>query len=229
MTQVIAYPDRAAQAEALASEVAESLGRVLANKGRAVLCVPGGTTPAKFFSALAQKPLDWEAVIVILGDERWVPPDHERSNARLLRETLLIGEAAAARLLPFYRDADTPEDGLAATAAELRAKLLPIDVLVLGMGEDMHTASLFPGADRLAEALDPEGAALILPMRAPGAPEPRITLTLPALLTANETHLLIAGAGKLKALEGARKAGPEAEAPIRAILNRASPRIHYAP
>ena len=226
---VIDYPDRAAQAQALARDVADALQASIAATGRAVLSVPGGTTPGPFLRALAGAALHWPAVTVVLNDERWVPPDHPRSNARLLGETLLTGAAAQATTVPLYRDAPRPEEGLAAVAWALRGPALPLDVLVLGMGEDMHTASLFPGADRLAEALDPACAEPVLPMRAAGAAEPRITLTLPALLSARQTHILITGEEKRVALDRACEDGPEAEAPIRAILRRAAPTVHYAP
>jgi len=229
MMRLMDYQDRTRQAAALAEKVARGLNQALAARGRATLCVPGGTTPGPFFEALAATDLDWSAVTVVLGDERWVPVDHERSNARLLRETLLTGKAAAARFIPFHRPVETPEEGLEEVAALLTAEALPLDILVLGMGTDMHTASIFPGADRLDEALDPEGTTPILPLRAPGAPEPRVTLTLSALLTARETHVLITGEAKRKALGTAMEDGPETEAPIRAILRRAAPAIHYAP
>jgi 6-phosphogluconolactonase len=192
------------------------------------LSVPGGTTPEAFLRALAKVQLDWAAVTVILNDERWVPADHERSNERLLRQTLLTGLAAAASYVPLYCETDTPEDGLPLLQDAVRAAL-PIDVLVLGMGADMHTASLFPGADRLTEALDPEGNALLLPMRAPGAAEARITMTLPALLTAGKTHILITGEDKQAALHTALEHGPVEDAPVRAILHSAAPTIHHAP
>ena len=225
---MVDYPDRGTQAEALAGTVAGELAAALTVKGSAILCVPGGTTPAAFLKALSAKPLDWANVSVLLNDERWVPPDHERSNERLLRQTLLTGAAEAAKYIPLYTDAPSPEAGLAMLEPAVR-DALPIDSLVLGMGADMHTASLFPGADKLEQALDPHCTALLLPMRTPGAAEPLITLTLLVLLSAAHTHILIAGADKNAALSEAEKDGPVADAPIRAILRGTAPTIHYAP
>lgn len=221
------YQDRQAQARALADTVARQLTRAIGEHGKATLCVPGGNTPAAFLRALAGEAVDWTRLTVLLNDERWVPPDHERSNARLLRETLLKGAASVARYVPLWCNTPTPEEGLAQLEPGVRTAL-PIDVLVLGMGNDGHTASLFPGADRLAEALDPDCPAALMAMRAPGAIEPRITLTLPVLLAARETHLLIAGRDKRDTLERVSADGPVAEAPVRAILKSAKTRIHFA-
>ncbi|MEM7615900.1 MAG: 6-phosphogluconolactonase, partial [Pseudomonadota bacterium] len=104
----------------------------------------------------------------------------------------------------------------------------PLDCCVLGMGEDMHTASLFPGADRLTEALAPDAPPL-LPMRAPGAPEPRLTLTAPVLRASRALHLLITGAAKQLTLEKALNDQPTSEAPVRTVLTAPTPiTVHYA-
>ncbi|MFT4198950.1 MAG: 6-phosphogluconolactonase, partial [Pseudoxanthomonas sp.] len=171
-------------------------------RGRASLAVSGGSTPARFFERLAQIELPWSQVVVTLVDERWVDETSPRSNAVLVRHHLLQGPAAAARFLPLHREVPAPEDALAALEHEL-APLLPLDVAVLGMGEDGHTASFFPGGDHLAAALDPHAGARVLPMRAPGAGEPRITLTLAVLAQARELFLHIEGQAKAQVLEQA--------------------------
>ncbi len=222
------YPDRAALARGLADRVTGELKSALAQRDRALLAVPGGTTPGPFLEALSHAELDWEHVDVILTDERWVPVDSPRSNFRLLRTTLLQNRAANAHTVPLYRDAPHPEARLDEIDTEIR-RLLPIDVCVLGMGTDGHTASLFPNADRLDEALDEACPSAVLPLRAPGADEPRITLTAPVLRAARHIHLLIAGAGKAHTLDGALQAGPWAEAPVRAALSAPGVDVHYAP
>ena len=131
--------------------------------------------------------------------------------------------AAMATYIPLYADFETPEEGLGGLADGL-AEHLPISVLLLGMGTDAHTASLFPGADKLAEALDPHAPPLMA-MRAPGAPEPRITLTAPVLKAAMSTHILITGKEKREALEAARHK-PVEEAPVQAVLGQAT--VHWA-
>jgi len=221
---VVAYPDREMLMVALADTIAAQLREALALEGRAVLSVPGGTTPGPVFDILSGVALDWENVSVLLNDERWVAEDSPRSNTRLVRERLLRDRAAAARLVPLYAPAARPEDRLDELAAGVAA-VLPITVLLLGMGADMHTASLFPGADRLSEALSPE-APVLMALRAEAAGEPRITLTAPALRTAMHCHILITGDDKRAALHRAAQP-PEAEAPVRIVLNTAT--IHWAP
>lgn len=220
---LVAYPDREMLMVALADTIASQLRETLAREGRAVLSVPGGTTPGPVFDILSGVALDWENVSVLLNDERWVPEDSPRSNTRLVRERLLRDRAAAARLVPLYAPAPRPEDRLDELAAG-GAAVLPITVLLLGMGADMHTASLFPGADRLAEALSPE-APVLMALRAEAAGEPRITLTAPALRSAMHCHILITGDEKRAALDRAAQLS-EAEAPVRIVLNTAT--IHWA-
>ncbi|QCO57950.1 6-phosphogluconolactonase (plasmid) [Pseudorhodobacter turbinis] len=220
---LIEYPDREMMMMSLANKIAGELGSVLRQKGRASLCVPGGTTPGPVFDMLSAVDLDWANVAVFLNDERWVAEDSPRSNTRLLRQRLLQDRAAKAQLVPLYAPVDQPEDAMEALAEGI-APHLPISVLLLGMGADMHTASLFPGADRLQEALA-EDAPTLLPMRAPGADEPRITLTAPVLRDALNIHILITGADKRTAIERAASL-PVEEAPVRAVLADAT--IHWA-
>ncbi|MEN9408794.1 MAG: 6-phosphogluconolactonase [Pseudomonadota bacterium] len=217
------YPDREFLMLGLANVIAGQLADFLRREGRASLCVPGGTTPGPIFDTLSGVDIDWSKVAVFLNDERWVGEDSPRSNTRLLRERLLRGKAAGAELVPLYAPAATPEEKLSDLAEGLRPHL-PISVLLLGMGADMHTASLFPGADRLAEGLAPD-APLLLPMRAEAAGEPRITLTAPVLKGAMNIHILITGQEKRAALERALTLPPE-EAPVRAVLDNAT--VHWA-
>lgn len=217
------YPDREFLMLSLANTIAGELADFLRREGRASLCVPGGTTPGPIFDTLSGVDLDWSNVTVFLNDERWVSEDSPRSNTRLLRERLLVGRAASAKYIPIHADTETPEESLDALAEGLKPHL-PISVLLLGMGTDMHTASLFPGADRLEEGLS-DSAPLLLPMRADAAAEPRITLTAKPLKGAISTHLLITGHEKREALLRAEKL-PVAEAPIRALLPNAT--VHWA-
>lgn len=221
--EIIDYPDRELMMFDLADRLASELAMALRQHDRASLCVPGGTTPGPVFDVLSGVKLDWERVSVFLNDERWVPESHPRSNGRLVKERLLTGRAAAARYVPLYAEAPEPEAALDALTAAIEP-CLPISVLLLGMGADMHTASIFPGADRLAEALDPD-APILMPMRAPGAPEPRVTLTAPVLAGAMSCHILITGAEKRAALDRAQSL-PDHEAPVRAVLANAT--VHWA-
>ena len=217
------YPDREFLMLGLANVIAGQLADFLRREGRASLCVPGGTTPGPIFDTLSGVDIDWPKVAVFLNDERWVGEDSPRSNTRLLRERLLRGKAAGAQLVPLYVQAATPEEKLEELAEGLRPHL-PVSVLLLGMGADMHTASLFPGADRLAEGLAAD-APVLLPMRAEAAGEPRITLTAPVLRGAMNIHILITGQEKRDALERALTLPPE-QAPVRAVLDNAT--VHWA-
>ncbi|MDE3080233.1 MAG: 6-phosphogluconolactonase [Paracoccaceae bacterium] len=220
---LIEYPDRELMFLAVANNVAGELGDFVRRQGRASLCVPGGTTPGPVFDVLSDVDLDWSKVGIFLSDERWVPETAPRSNTRLLRERLMINRAAEATLVPMHIDTDTPEQAIDALEAGL-APWLPISVLILGMGGDMHTASLFPGADRLAEAMSAK-APMLMPMRAEGAGEPRLTLTAPVLAGAMAIHVVITGPEKRAALDAAQ--GLDAmEAPIRAFLAQAT--VHWA-
>ena len=217
MTRIVKAADRGALARLLADEVGAVLEGAIRCAGRAALAVPGGTTPAAFLSALGGHVLDWGAVAVTLTDERCVPADHQRSNRRLLDETLFAGPARAARFV-------------ALDDAQVLSALLPLDACVLGMGEDTHIASLFPGADRLDEALSVNCGAPALRLRAPGASEERITLTAPALTGAGRCFVLIHGAGKRAALDRARAAAGPADAPVRLVLDGpTSATVYWAP
>ncbi len=216
------YPDRAALMAGLASVMVKELASALRN-GPATLSVPGGTTPGPVFDALSVADLDWARVFVLLNDERWVGEDSPRSNTRLLRERLLQRKAAAATLLPLYAPAPQPEDKLDELAQGI-APHLPVAVLLLGMGNDMHTASLFPGADHLHQALSPD-APVLMALRADAAGEPRITLSARVLQAAHHIHILITGPEKRQALDRAQTLPPEL-APIRTVLDQAT--VHWA-
>jgi 6-phosphogluconolactonase len=218
----VAYPDAELMMMRLADALASDLRMALDGGGRASLAVPGGTTPGPAFDVLSAIRLDWARVDVMLTDERWVPEDSPRSNTALLRRRLLTGPAAAARLIPLCADRATPEEALDDLAAGVDAAL-PLSVCLLGMGTDMHTASIFPGADRLVEALT--GTAPLVAMRAPGAPEPRITLSARVLRGAIRRHLVIIGDDKRAALDRARTLPPD-QAPVAAIL--AGTTVHWA-
>lgn len=221
--EFVDYPDREMLALSLADRMASQLAQHLRAHDRASLCVPGGTSPMPIFETVSGADLDWNRITVFLNDERWVDGEHKRSNSRLLHRHLLRDRAAAADYIDLYTAQPTPEEAEAALADRI-APHLPITVLLLGMGNDMHTASLFPGGDRLAEGLAAD-APTVIAMRADGAGEPRITLTRPALSGAIHQHLLITGPEKREALERAQKMDPQ-QAPIRAFLDNVT--VHWA-
>ena len=220
---LITYPDREALMIGVAGAIAAELSESLHRTGNASFCVPGGTTPGPMFDILSGVALDWASVAVFLNDERWVPEDNPRSNTRLLRERLLRDHAAAAQLIPLHADFPSPEAALEVLSDGI-APHLPITVLLLGMGGDMHTASLFPGADLLADALSPQ-APILMALRADAAGEPRITLTARVLAAATHIHILITGAEKRAAIDAAMHLPPH-QAPVRVVLNTAT--VHWA-
>lgn len=213
--EFIEYPDREMLALSLANRIAGQLGQHLRMNDGASLCVPGGGTPAPVYDALSGSDIDWSRVTVFLNDERWVDGTHNRSNSRLLHRHLLRDRAQAARYIDLYTGDAEPEDAAPDLSRRIAAEL-PITVLVLGMGNDMHTASLFPGLPSTAAALAGDAPAV---MAVHGAgDEPRITLTAPALKKSINAHLLITGPEKREALDRARNL-PPLDAPIRAFLN----------
>lgn len=208
----------------LANQIAGELNRALMQHDRVSLALPGGTTPGPVFDVLSAISLPWDRIDVILTDERWVPEDDPRSNARLLRERLLVDKAAAANFIPFYTGGDASKIDLVDVANRVRA-LCPLTYVLLGMGTDMHTASLFPGADELEKAIAP-GAPEVLAMHVPGIEETRVTLSAEVINDAMNKHLVILGQEKLDALRQAEAVGNPVEAPIAAVLGGLT--VHWA-
>lgn len=214
------FENGAQMADTLANYVSDAISAGIAERGRASLVLSGGSTPKRLFRHLAERPLAWKDVTVTLSDERWVGEDSQDSNAAMLRRELLWGEAAAAEFIALKTEHDTPESAEAACAQRLAAMPAPYDLVVLGMGTDGHTASLFPGDANLASALDPDNRQVCIAARPPGAAQPRMSLTLASLLRCRRLVLLIAGDAKRDVLESALEDGPVTEMPVRALLRQ---------
>jgi 6-phosphogluconolactonase len=214
------YPDAAALAQGLAADIAARLSEGIVQRGLASLVVSGGNSPVKLFQALRTQPLDWSRVCVALADERWVAPTDAASNEKLVRDNLLRDAAAAARFAGLKNAAASPELG-AASAWETFARVpRPFDVTVLGMGDDGHTASLFPRSPNLRPALDPSAAAGCVGMRAPTEPHARLSLNLSALLDSRLVYMLILGEAKLDTFTAASGGGAVEDMPVRALLRQ---------
>lgn len=220
---VIEYADRELLQMQVADALASELRNCLSMHDHASFAVPGGTTPGPIFDLLAAVDLDWDRVHVMLTDERWVDEDNSHSNARLVKQHLLNGPGAQATFLPFFREGLSAGEGCAAVADTL-APELPLSLLLLGMGADMHTASLFPGGDGLAAAMAPD-APLLCPVQPVTQDMARVTLPAHVLHGAMSTHLVIYGDDKRAALEQAQSLPPE-EAPIAAVLGSGT--VHWA-
>ena len=223
------FTSRAAASEAAAQAIAALVMRRLEGQYKASLVVAGGTTPRQCYEVLSNLKLDWPNVSIVLGDERWVPPDHEDSNERLVRETLLKGRAAAAALLPVYKSGSDPVERSAEINAEIRQLPFPFSCALLGMGEDGHFASLFPDAENLPTALDPDNLNLCLPIDTAASPHPRVSLTLSALSRSDQIVLLLFGDRKRAVLEAAMS--PDSDLPVSRLLlqKRAPVNIFWAP
>ncbi|WP_347901610.1 6-phosphogluconolactonase [Pseudomonas purpurea] len=204
-------------AEGLALKVARQLSEAIDTKGCATLVVSGGRSPVAFFQHLAKQTLEWSKVVVTLADERWVPVEHADSNAGLIKRYLLQGPAVKAKFLSLYSVSASLEEA-AQQADRLLGELLSIDVLVLGMGDDGHTASLFPGSPNLAEALQADGTRRCWPMLAPTVPHQRLSMSRALLASAQYTALSISGQSKLTTLSAALAGDDVAAMPIRAFL-----------
>jgi|TARA_B110000879_G_scaffold183946_1_gene243153 6-phosphogluconolactonase len=229
MSEMLEFENASALDIALSEKVSGLLGASIASQGSASLVVSGGRTPMGFFHLLSQQPLDWSKVTVLLADERWVNADHADSNEKLVRENLLINEASQANYLALKNSADQAVDGEAECEKAL-AELGAFTVLILGMGDDGHTASLFPGSDALAAGLDMNSGRDCIAVTPLNAPHQRMSLTLPRLLNSQQIVIHISGASKQQVLSQAQSGDDVMELPIRSILQqqRAPLSIYWA-
>ena len=218
-------------AEILADEIAGCLAEAVTAKGWGALVVSGGSTPEPLFRLLSRKKIAWPKISITLADERWVDISDSSSNEHLVRSLLLQNDAAAARFIGLKNSASTAASGEQECHEILSALPRPFDVVILGMGDDGHTASLFPGAVRLAEALDMKSGRNCLAVTPPDAPFDRMTLTLPTLLDSRQIILHITGGRKKKVLDRALAEDTSNEMPVRSILRqqRTPVRIFWAP
>lgn len=199
------FPDRRRLFAGLAHDLQEKLGEIIRKRRKASLALAGGTTPGPVYEALSHAPLNWEKVSITLTDERWVHPDDPASNEYLLRDVLLRRRAADATFIPFKTN-HAKASGGAATTEKRITPILPFDICLLGMGPDGHIASLIPGAEGYAAAVDPDGTKKVAGIHADnaaGSPE-RMTLTIPGILSSRRVLLLFMGQDKLNVYNEAK-------------------------
>lgn len=225
------FPSPSELADALSDAVAQQLQAAVEARGSATIAVSGGRTPALFFDRLSSHGIAWDRITVTLVDERFVPNDSPRSNARLVAQHLLQNEAARADFIGLYNSAENVEDAAEEASAALARLALPLDVVVLGMGADRHTASFFPDAANIEALLLPGEGPGVLPVHALSAGEPRLTLSMQRIAGARFLALHIEGDDKKDTLETALAATPGPASPIGAVLKAAenTAQIYWAP
>jgi 6-phosphogluconolactonase len=220
--------DAAQLAQTLATTIAEQLRAALDIRPRASLAVSGGRTPLAMLQHLSQEKLDWQRVDITLADERWVNEADSASNAALVKANLITQQAAEATFYPLYNGQASATEGQASCQKQLRAMHWPLDALVLGMGNDGHTASLFPQCPALHQALSATPSQLCLATQAPVQPTQRMTLTAATLMRARNKHLHIEGAQKRQVLEQAMHLRSAMKMPIFTFLQHPLT-IHWCP
>lgn len=218
--QAVRYPDVDTLSQQLAARIAAQLESAIEARGLASLVVSGGRSPVTLFERLRALTIDWSRVYVALADERWVDASDPASNERLVRDYLLKDAAAAARFSGLKNGCATPDLGAGMAWSTFNGVPRPFDVVVLGMGDDGHTASLFPNSPNLAMALDAAAPPGCIGMISPTPPEARLSLNLAALLDSRRIVILITGESKWRTYIAAVQPGAVERMPVRAVLGR---------
>ena len=215
----------------LVKRIRYDLNEAIESRKNASLMVSGGTTPMALFEALSQADLAWQRVVIGLVDERWVHPSDDESNEKLVRSCLLKNKAGEARFIGMKIEAQTPVSAEEVCDRRYRQIPSPFDLVLLGLGIDGHTASLFPDASRLGAAVDRSAQKMCLGLESPYPPRDRLTLTLPALLGSRRIILHIEGEAKKETYARALRKGPRAQMPIRYFLrqNDVPVTVYWAP
>lgn len=204
----------------LSENISRQLSKAIQKNGRASLLVSGGSTPKPLFQKLSEADLAWDKVTIGLCDERWVPTTHEDSNENLVKKYLLQAKASKASFVGMYNEGMSNEEAEKDCSQRLREKLYPFDVVVLGMGTDAHTASLFPDDEKLEKAFDLNNKDLCIAVEPKNASYKRMSLTRSAILSADNLYLHFEGREKLLVYEKVIKGEDMNKMPIRSILNQ---------
>jgi len=210
------FDSRDAASAAVAARMAGLVGAQLGRDAAAHFVVGGGTTPQRCFDYLSEYELDWDKIQVALSDERWVPNDHDDSNERLVRDSMLKDAASAGHILSVYQAGVSVDER--AEELQTRKPENGFACSMVGMGSDGHFASLFPDADCLSEGLQLDNARFYLPVRTSASPHPRISMTLSALLASDEVLLFFFGEEKLAVYDNAHTV--DRTYPITALLEQ---------
>jgi len=204
--------------EELSSEIIKDLEESIEEKNKATLLVSGGNTPKPLFEKLSNIDFSWDKVTIALVDERWIENTNCQSNENLVREYLLKNFAAKAKFIGMYISNKEAVD-CEVDCSNRYKEFFPFDVVVLGMGTDGHTASLFPENPKLKEAFDLNKETLCISIEPQTAPYTRMSLTLRAILSAKKLYLHMEGNEKLKVFQDAFKNTDIYKTPISAVVN----------
>lgn len=204
----------------LCERIIAELKTAIDKKGEASLLVSGGSTPKNLFYKLSQSVLPWEKVKIGLVDDRFLPESHTDSNAKLVKQNLLVNEAARATFIPLVLDSSNFEENVTLAADKVEEIKRPFTVVILGMGGDSHTASLFPKAEALAKGMDKTNKDDLIGVIPPEAPYRRVSFTRSALLNTENLFLHIYGADKKEVFETSKASGDELKHPIAGFINQ---------
>ena len=204
----------------LSQSIAKNLQDAINKNGSATLIVSGGSTPKPLFEKLRKIEIEWKKVKVGLCDERWVSPSHDDSNEKLVKSNLLQEKASKAEFVGMYIDGINTDVAVKICEAKIKANLYPFDVLILGMGTDAHTASLFPNNPKLKQGFDPNNKELCIQIKPQDAQHTRMSLTLQAILSAKHLYLHFEGENKLTVYKKAIEEEDIYTMPIRSILHQ---------
>lgn len=218
MYQLNDYASREALDQALAENISQILQLAISSKGKASIAVSGGSTPKGLFTELSQKELDWSKVTITLADERWVDITSDASNTRLVHENLLKNKAADAKFFHLVQGQELNDETLNDLNLAANNGLLPLDIVILGMGEDGHTASLFPCSEQIEQGLSLDNENSLMKVEPKTAPHQRITFSFAALKQSDNVFLHLCGESKKQVLEQALSDNNIFEMPIRAFL-----------
>lgn len=223
------YASREELNQKFAEQILTLLSAAIEKNKKASLVVSGGSTPKPLFELLSQSDFAWDKVTITLADERWLPTDHKDSNERLVRENLLVNKAKSANFVGLTNAEKDASDAEQKIAERIDAIGEKFDVLILGMGEDAHTASLFPCSEQISKGLDLNLGQSMLATRPSTAPYQRMSMSLARLLKSDNVFLHLTGEKKKLVLNDALANYTSIEKPIKAVCDNTNVKLVWAP
>lgn len=216
MTQ---FENSQAMTSFLAKDIVSKLTAAINDKGQAVLLVSGGRSPIALFEQLSNSDIAWENVIISLVDDRWVDATHSDSNENLVKQYLLVNKAAKARFIGLVAPGESAFTHIDQSIKAI-ADIKEIDVMILGMGEDGHTASIFPCSEQVSQAMSKDNHQRLIATQPTTAPYERVSFTLNEILAAKQVYLPLSGSNKIRVFEQAQQLDDLAKMPISAVIKQ---------